>query len=128
MKPYETGTYKDLSNRSVKGDNLAIDHQPSNASNIAREEASLGRDLTPAEARTVRDNGQAVAVPQDWHTGQSLTYGGRNTPAQIAGDASNPAINAATRDSEHMVNTVTTADRGAAQSAAANIQNSARGP
>ena len=126
VKPYETGTYKDLSDRSVVGDNLAIDHQPSNASNIARTEAQLGRPLTPAEASAVRNNGQAVAVPQDWHTGSSLTYGGRNTPAQIAADAADP-VGAATRDSQAMVEGASPANRTAAQNAAATIQQGARG-
>src|SRR5262249_9674012 len=40
---YEVGTYGALRARSVVGDGLVLDHIPSNASNIARAEAALGR-------------------------------------------------------------------------------------
>jgi RHS repeat-associated protein len=125
VKAYETGTYKELKKRSVSGDGLDIDHQPSHASNVARAEAKLGRKLTDAEASALRDNGTAVAVPSEWHKGKSPTYGGRNTKAQIAGDAANPRA-AASRDASAMVKGASAADRGAAKAAAATIKKEAK--
>src|SRR5262249_53759726 len=67
VQPYEVDTYGNLIARRVKGDGLAMDHQPSNASNMARAEAQLGRRLTPAERVAIRDQGPAVAVPEELH-------------------------------------------------------------
>jgi hypothetical protein len=126
VQPYETGTYGDLKARSLVGDRLDLDHQPSNASNIARAEAELGRPLTAAERTAVRDQGTAVAVPEGWHRSGSLTYGGRNTPAQIAGDALDPQA-AALRDSQAMIDGANSADRSAAEAAAAAVRRAAGG-
>jgi RHS repeat-associated protein len=120
VQPYEVGTYGELSARSPVGDGLALDHQPSNASNLARAENELGRALTPTESTAVRKEGTAVAVPENLHRSASPTYGGRNTPAQIKADAANPQA-AATRDSQAMVNAAKPADRAAAKAAAAKI-------
>jgi len=117
---YETGTFESLTKRSVIGDGLTIDHIPSNASNIARAEAALGRPLTNAEKAAVRDQGMAVAVPDNLHKSASPTYGGRNTPAQIKADAANPQA-AAARDSQAMVRAASPADRVKAGVAAAKI-------
>ncbi|HLX68190.1 MAG TPA: hypothetical protein VKV04_01065, partial [Verrucomicrobiae bacterium] len=126
VRPYQVGTYGDLRSSSLSYDDLALDHQPSNASNVARMEQELGRPLTPDELAQVRDQGTAVAVPQDWHQSQSLTYGGRNTAAQIAGDAADP-LAAATRDSQAMVNGASAENRAAAEAAAAEVQRRAAG-
>jgi RHS repeat-associated protein len=121
VNPYEVDTYKNLRNRSLAGDKLDIDHQPSHASNIARTEAELGRRLTPAEIIQVRDEGTAVAVPQDWHRQQSPTFGGRNTPSQIQADALNPQ-GAAYRDSQAMIDGASFENKAAAEAAAAQIR------
>ncbi len=126
VQPYQVGTYGDLTDQSLPNDGLQLDHQPSNASNIARLEAELGRPLTDEELQQVRNQGTAVAVPTDWHQTQSPTYGGRNTPAQIQADAQNP-LGAATRDSQAMVNGATPANQAAAQAAAVIIQQRAGG-
>ncbi|WP_213803762.1 RHS repeat-associated core domain-containing protein [Granulicella sp. dw_53] len=119
VSAYEVGTYGELAPRSI-GDGLAIDHIPSNASNIAREEAQLGRPLTAPERAVVRDQGTAVAVPSDLHQSTSPTFGGRNTPAQIQADAANPRA-AAVRDTRTMVNAASASNKQAAQVAAQKI-------
>jgi RHS repeat-associated protein len=119
VEPYEVGTYGDLASRS-KGDGLSIDHIPSNASNIARKEAELGRPLTDAEKAQVRDQGTAVAVPDASHRSGSPTYGGRNTPEQIQADAADPQA-AAARDSQAMVKAAGQANKSAARAAAKKI-------
>jgi RHS repeat-associated protein len=121
VQPYEVGTYEELQARSVKGDRLDLDHQPSHASNLARAEAELGRELTPAEIRRIRALGTAVAVPEEWHRTSSPTYGGRNTPGRITADAADP-VAAATRDSQAMVEGADTQHRAAAERAAAIIR------
>jgi hypothetical protein len=118
VQPYEVDTYGNLRARSAPGDGLALDHQPSNASNIARAETKLGRSLTPTERAAVRDQGPAVAIPEELHPSASPTYGGRNTPAQIAADAANP-VAAVIRDSQAMIDAASGAYRGAAEAAAA---------
>jgi mutator family transposase len=127
VRAYEVDTYGNLRSRSLVGDMLDLDHQPSNASNIARAEAELGRPLTAAERAAVRDQGTAVTVPQDWHRSLSPTYGGRNTAAQIQADALNPQA-AALRDSQAMINGASAADRAAAESGAARIRQGVGGP
>jgi hypothetical protein len=121
VRPYEVGTYGELKVRSVTGDGLTLDHIPSNASNLLRAEAELGRPLTPAEAAAVRDQGISVAVPDPSHRSGSPTYGGRNTAEQIAADAADPQA-AAARDSQAMVNSASPTDRAAAQAAAVKIR------
>jgi hypothetical protein len=118
---YEVGTYGALQERSVVGDGLTLDHIPSNASNIVRAAEQKGAPLTAAEKATVRDQGTAVAVPENSHRSASPTYGGRNTQAKIHADAGNPQA-AAARDTQAMVNAAKPADRNAAQAAAKEIQ------
>jgi RHS repeat-associated protein len=120
VEAYEVGTYGELSARSVVGDGLSIDHIPSNASNLARATAAKGEELTAAERVAVRDQGTAVAVPDNLHRSASPTYGGRNTQAQTAADAANPQA-AAARDSQAMVNAASAANKAQAQAAAAKI-------
>jgi hypothetical protein len=126
VRPYEADTYGNLRSRSLKGDGLSLDHQPSNASNLARAEAELGRPLTSAERIQIRDQGAAVAVPEELHASASLTYKGRSTPAMIEADAANP-LAAATRDSQAMIDAASAEFREAAEAAAAFIRRLAGG-
>jgi RHS repeat-associated protein len=121
VQPYEVGTYAELTARSKPGDGLSLDHQPSNASNLARATAAKGEPLTPAEAAAVTAQGTAVAVPNALHVSASPTFGGRNTPAQIRADAANPQA-AAARDSQAMVNAASPANKAAAQAAAEQVR------
>lgn len=116
VEAYELGTYGDLASRSVK-DGLSIDHIPSNASNLARAAAEKGGPLTEEEAKTVFEQGTAVAVPDSLHRGASPTYGGRNSAAQIQADAANPRA-AAVRDLKAMIKAAKPSQRAAAKSAA----------
>jgi len=126
VKLYDVGTYAELSARSAIGDDIAIDHQPSNASNLVRWETMLGRKLTEQERILVRNQGTAVAVPQSWHLQESSTYGGRNSPARVKADAANP-VAAAIRDSQAMINGASPIYRDAAAVAAAKIRARANG-
>jgi RHS repeat-associated protein len=120
VESYEVGTYGALRARSVVGDGLTLDHIPSNASNLARAAAAKGEELTAAERAALRDQGTAVAVPENLHRSASPTYGGRNTAAEIAADAANPQA-AAARDTQAMVNAASDANKAKAQAAAAKI-------
>jgi hypothetical protein len=117
VAPYQTGTYGELKKQEQPGDGLHIDHQPSNASNVAREEQAQGQPLTPEQAAQVKRDGPAIAVPAEKHIGSSPTYGGRNTPAQIQQDAANP-VEAAKRDGQAMVGAADDAQKEAAKKAA----------
>jgi len=68
-----------------------MDHQPSFAAQVAAREAAIGRELSPAELNQLRKSTPAVASPREIHQTTSPTYGGRNTPAQIANDAADLA-------------------------------------
>jgi hypothetical protein len=82
----EVGKYGDLAKRSV-GDGLTPDHIPSNAARRAAIERELGRELSPSEARALRDEGNCMVVSTCAHQQVSRTFGGRNTQAQIESDA-----------------------------------------
>ncbi|WP_404424970.1 RHS repeat domain-containing protein [Nibricoccus sp. IMCC34717] len=125
VKPYEVGTKGELDSKAKPGDGLTHDHQPSNASNLARAEKELGRPLTPAEAKQIERDGTAVARPNADHQTNSPTFGGRNNPSKIAADAADP-VAAAERDSSSMVNSASEAERAAAQRAADEIVKRAR--
>jgi hypothetical protein len=125
VKPYEVGTYEELRARSAPGDGLDLDHIPSNASNIARAEAELGRPLTAEEREAVRLKGTAVAVPEGSHRSVSPTYGGRNSPEQIQADALNPH-GAAVRDTKAMIKGAKPANRAAAGKAAQEVRERAK--
>jgi hypothetical protein len=122
----EVDTMGNLRKRALPNDGLVHDHQPSHASNAAREAARLGRELTDAEESAIYDNGTCVVVPDEWHKKKSRTYGGRNSPSQIAGDASDPA-RAAALDSQRMVDTMPENFRAAASAAAQMVQRLAQG-
>jgi hypothetical protein len=97
---------------------------PSNASNLERPEAEKGAPLTPSEKAAVRDQGTAVAVPDNLHRSASPTYGGRNTPAKIKADAANPQA-AAARDTNAMVDAASDANKAKARVAAGKINDAA---
>ncbi|WP_436796388.1 DUF6531 domain-containing protein [Actinospongicola halichondriae] len=82
----DVGTYGDLARRSV-GDGLTPDHVPSFAAVRRNVEESLGRELRPDEVRHLRNNTNCVVVCTQRHQAASRTFGGRNSPAQIASDA-----------------------------------------
>jgi RHS repeat-associated protein len=124
--PYQYGRAGDLKARSFPRDGLDIDHQPSTASLLARAEAELGRPLTPAEIQQIMADGMAVAVPVEWHRGKSRTYGGRNKPEKISADAADPA-NAATLDSQAMIEGAMPAKRQVAREAADAVRKRAAG-
>lgn len=86
VKPLEVGTYGKSAARSV-GDGMSPDHIPSYASIRTSTEAQLGRSLTKAEARQLRNETNTVMIDTQIHEQASATYGGRNTPARIAQDA-----------------------------------------
>ncbi|MGO9109813.1 MAG: RHS repeat-associated core domain-containing protein [Thermoguttaceae bacterium] len=77
------------------------DHQPSKAALLARAEDIKGAPLTPEEKAQIIREANAVVVPKDIHQAGD-TYGGKNTPEQIAADAADPA-GAAKRDADNMV-------------------------
>ncbi len=92
VNPGDTGTYGGLKAQKRAGgesEPLDMDHQPSLAAQKAAAEAQLGRPLTPAEVRSLRDGTPAVASPRGVHQQSSPTYGGRNSSTQIGGDAAN---------------------------------------
>jgi hypothetical protein len=64
--------------------------------------------------------------PGPWHQTLSRTYGGRNTPAQIAEDAADP-VGAAFQDSAQMMETVAPEFRRAAEKAAEKVVERAGG-
>jgi filamentous hemagglutinin len=120
VQPYEVSTAKDLWGRSVVGDGLDVDHQPSQAALLKAAEQAKGLPLTDAEKQTVINSGTAVAVPRVVHLA-GPTFGGRNTPAQIAKDSTNlPA--AAARDSNAMIQNAPASDKATAQRAAQQVQ------
>ena len=87
--PYEESVYKKGSRvaRGRLGDLLAGDHIPSAASLIKAEENKLGRKLTKAEKRKLRDKAVTVVLDHDTHERLSRTYLRKNSPAQVAADA-----------------------------------------
>jgi RHS repeat-associated protein len=100
VKPGDTGTYGELKGqkrRFGQTEALDMDHQPSFAAQKEAAERSLGRPLTPAEARQLKNSTSAVASPREVHQQTSPTYGGRNTSARIQQDA-NDLSGAGARD------------------------------
>ncbi|MCL2892095.1 hemagglutinin repeat-containing protein [Brenneria tiliae] len=86
VKPLDVGSYKELKDRSVVGDSLEHDHIPSFAALRTAKENELGRKLSPTEEKILYQNATAVEVPKDIHRA-GLTYGGKNTAAQVQQDA-----------------------------------------
>jgi hypothetical protein len=72
--------------RSVTGDGLTGDHIPSNAALIEWWTNLMGRKLTKAEAKSIRNAGNTIIEECPVHVA-GRTFGGKNTAAQIAGDA-----------------------------------------
>lgn len=64
-----------------------MDHQPSLAAQIKNREDKLGTKLNKLQIKSLKKNSPAVAAPRKIHQQTSPTYGGRNTPNQIAADA-----------------------------------------
>jgi hypothetical protein len=84
----EVGPYGPLARRSV-GDGLTPDHIPSFAAIRADVERQLGRQLTAAEARALRNQTNTIVIPTESHKQVSRTYAGRNTFQQIQADSQN---------------------------------------
>jgi len=92
VKPGDTGTYGELkAQKKAFGETepLDMDHQPSFAAQVSSRESALGRPLKEAELTQLKNNTPAVASPRAVHQKTSPTYGGRNTPSRISGDAAN---------------------------------------
>lgn len=86
VQPLEVGSYKELKNRAVVGDNLEHDHIPSFASLKKAKETELNRELSASETKDLYNNATTVEVPKDIHA-VGRTYKGNNTSSQIAKDA-----------------------------------------
>jgi filamentous hemagglutinin len=86
VKELEVGLYGELNKRAQRGDQLSHDHIPSFGAVKAREEATLGRKLTSAEERELRNRTVAIVIRQTLHA-ESRTFAGRNTQQQIQQDA-----------------------------------------
>jgi hypothetical protein len=105
VKPGQSGTYGDLKKQKKthgESESLDMDHRPSYASQKKALEDQLGRKLTDAEAKALKNDTPAVATPRAEHQQNSRTYGGRNTPEQIAEDAKD--LNKARRLDEEAMN------------------------
>ena len=87
VRPLEVGNYSDLAARSAR-DGMTPDHIPSFAAVRSHIEAQIDGTLTPAQLRELRNNTTAIVYDTSLHQQFSRTYGGRNSAAQIAGDAS----------------------------------------
>jgi filamentous hemagglutinin len=90
VQPLDVDTYAALRNRAVSGDQLEHDHVPSGAALRMAAEAAKGKRLTDAERREIYDRAATVELPRSVHQA-TRTYGGRNTPAQVAADAADLA-------------------------------------
>jgi hypothetical protein len=87
VSPLEVGAYGKQSRRSI-GDDLTPDHVPSFAAIRTHVESQLGRPLSAAEARQLRNETSTIMIDTDIHQQVSRTYGGRNSGTQIGADAS----------------------------------------
>ena len=83
----EAGTFSELKKRETPHDGLQHDHIPSAAALVRAQELAEGGKLSAADRAAIRRNGVAVEVSDQIHS-QSRTYKGRNSPHQIAMDAS----------------------------------------
>jgi filamentous hemagglutinin len=94
VQPGQAAAYGELkAQKKAFGETEALDmdHQPSFAAQVAAEEAARGVKLTAADRAALKASTPAVASPRRIHQTTSPTYGGRNTPDQIAQDAANRA-------------------------------------
>jgi hypothetical protein len=82
---------------------LTPDHQPSIAAVIASEEARLGKKLSVAEKRQLRNTTTCIEISGCIHSDSSRTYKGRNNQSQIQLDSIDLEA-AANRDGEAMRN------------------------
>lgn len=101
-KLHQVGSYGDLKKGFDRG-TMQMDHIPSRAARVKHAEDVIGDKLTPAQARKIRDEAGAIAIEGTDHVDFSRTYGGRNTTAQIAGDAAD-LPGAVRRDLDEYVN------------------------
>ena len=76
--------------KQIAGTGFSADHIPSFASRKMMMESELGRTLTTAEEKALRNSTLTVAINTKLHQTTSQTYGGRNTNAKIAADAADP--------------------------------------
>ena len=85
----EVGTYGQLKKKRAAPD-FERDHVPSKAA-LLQNAKNKAPGMTGAELKCVKNKltsrGMAIAIPKSAHRGFSPTCGGRNTPAQISGDA-----------------------------------------
>ncbi len=88
VKELEVGSYQELKSRAQVGDGLEHDHIPSFAALKKAKENELGRKLTDKEAKTLYNEATTIEVSRDTHKA-GRTHSGKNTPEQIAKDASN---------------------------------------
>ena len=88
VRELEVGRAGDLTRRGLVGDGLANDHIPSLGALKIREEMKLGRPLTPAESRALRNRTFCIVCRDSIHA-QSRTFKGRNTLAVRQQDAQN---------------------------------------
>jgi filamentous hemagglutinin len=72
--------------RAIKNDGLTGDHIPSNAALLEWWTNLMGRKLTKAEAKSIRNSGSTIIEEYQVHVA-GRTYGGKNTTSQIAQDA-----------------------------------------
>ncbi len=84
----KVGTYQDMKKTNA-GTSLSADHIPSFAALKADAESQLGRRLTSAEAKTLREKSLTLVYETQIHQTTSRTYGGRNNKQQVQQDASN---------------------------------------
>ena len=85
--PLEVGPYNDLSSRSVK-DGYDIDHVPSQRV-LEIILLQLDGEMEPREIQDYLRNAPSIVIPTRVHQKYSETYGGRNSKAKQAQDASN---------------------------------------
>jgi hypothetical protein len=98
----ELGTYGQQKQRTGGG-LYDRDHIPSKGAMKERAAQLKGAPLTSEEARQVENQAKTVVLPKDLHQA-GRTYGGKNTEAQIAADASNLAGAAAKDIAAHTAN------------------------
>jgi hypothetical protein len=90
VSPGDSGSYGGLKGqKKAHGETepMDMDHRPSYAAQKKSLENKLGRELTPQEAKALKDSTPAVATPRMDHQKKSRTYGGRNNQEQIEMDA-----------------------------------------
>lgn len=91
VREYDVASFGIVQRLEQVGDNLTGDHQPSGAAiKLALRLAlhlNLNHPLTRGKLGNAYRRAVTIVVTDKWHKSQSRTYGGRNTPSQISGDA-----------------------------------------